>query len=195
MNSDLPLVLRPEQPGDEPLIDAVIRAAFGQDVESSLVEALRRDGDLALSLVAERGERLVGHIAFSRVAIVNGPRSTEAVSLAPLAVLPSVQHGGIGSALVEEGLRRVARSGARLAFVIGYPSFYRGFGFAVEPARPFRSPWSKAPGCAHMVRALVPGGLDGLAGAVRYPPAFSKAPGSGQPMHHAHAPLSAQHRV
>lgn len=165
--------IRPEEPGDEPAIAAVLRAAFGHDVEARLVDGLRRDGDLSLSLVALGGDRIVGHVAFSLISILDKGRETTAVSLAPLAVLPSAQHGGIGSALVEEGLRRIAESGVRLAFVIGDPAFYRGFGFAVEPAQPFRSLWTKAPGAAHMVRSLRPGGLEGLAGTVRYPAAFA----------------------
>jgi len=47
-------------PGDAPQIAAIHLAAFESDAESRLVDMLRGDGDIALSLVAEQGGKLVG---------------------------------------------------------------------------------------------------------------------------------------
>jgi putative acetyltransferase len=58
-----------------------------------------------LSLVTEQNGQIVGHVLFSRIHIQteNGP--LPALALAPLAVLPEYQQQGIGSALVQQGLR------------------------------------------------------------------------------------------
>ena len=68
------ITIRPERAGDEAVIHELTEAAFrdmpfSEGDEQELVDALRNDGDLTLSLVAEDGMRIVGHIAFSPVAI------------------------------------------------------------------------------------------------------------------------------
>lgn len=125
--------IRPEEPRDLPEIHALIEAAFGQKAEADLVQRLRRDGDLVLSLTADDGNP-VGHIAFSRLALPQAP-SVRACALAPLAVLPGRQRQGIGSALVREGLARLAQEGMDLVLVLGEPSYYGRFGFAPDLAK------------------------------------------------------------
>ena len=125
--------IRPEETNDLPEIHALIEAAFGQKAEADLVQRLRRDGDLVLSLTAYDGNP-VGHIAFSRLALPQAP-SVRTCALAPLAVLPGRQRQGIGSALVREGLARLAQEGMDLVLVLGEPSYYGRFGFAPDLAK------------------------------------------------------------
>jgi putative acetyltransferase len=131
--------IRPEEPHDWPEIHALIEAAFGQKAEADLVQRLRADGDLILSLTAEDGKP-VGHVAFSRLALPDAP-SMRACALAPLAVLPQRQRQGIGSALVREGVKRLMQEDMDLVLVLGEPSYYGRFGFTADLAKRLRTPY------------------------------------------------------
>src|SRR4051794_9298936 len=85
------LVIRPEAADDHALVREVHRLAFGQDDEARLVEALRREGYARVSLVAEEGGRVVGHVVFSDLPIETPDGTVEALAPAPLAVAPEYQ--------------------------------------------------------------------------------------------------------
>jgi putative acetyltransferase len=161
------LSIRSEIPGDHAAIREINRQAFGQEDEGILIDALRAQGYARLSLVAIDQGLPVGHILFSDLPIVTPDRTVPAISLAPLAVIPSHQRRGIGSALVRRGLETCSQQGHAIVIVLGHPGFYPRFGFSAALARPLRSPFS---GDAFMALALVPGALDGVVGEVRYPP-------------------------
>jgi putative acetyltransferase len=134
--SALPFSLRPEQPSDTADIDSVVRAAFtfhphSNQTEHLIVKRLRARGRLALSLVAEtRDGAIVGHAAFSPVAIDG--KEFGWMGLGPLAVLPSCQGMGVGSALVTAGLAALHERGAAGCVVLGEPGYYGRFGFRAE---------------------------------------------------------------
>ncbi|WP_342303369.1 N-acetyltransferase [Burkholderia pseudomallei] len=124
--------LRGERAGDAAALARVIVAAFadepqGGQFERRIVDALRADGRLSVSLVAVRDGRHVGHVAFSPVAIGAGGEGWH--GLAPLAVWPGCQRQGIGAALVRAGLDALRRAGARGCVVLGEPAYYARFGF------------------------------------------------------------------
>lgn len=131
------MTIRPEQPGDEPAIHALTEAAFrnmpySDGNEADLVDALRRDGDLALSLVAlNMDQAIVGHMAFSPVSISDG--SARWYALGPCSVIPTRQHTGIGSQLIEAGLAEMRARGARGVVLVGSPKYYGRFGFTCDP--------------------------------------------------------------
>jgi len=124
-----------------------------------------------VSLVAEEGGRVVGHVLFSDLAIVTKGGTIEALSLAPLAVVPERQRRGIGSMLVRGGLRVCEESGHRIVVVLGHPEFYPRFGFSAKMAERLSSPYS---GPAFMAAELVPSVLRGVTGEVVYPPPFGE---------------------
>lgn len=157
------MIIRPELRHDETAISTLIERAFGQPDEARLVERLRADGDLVLSLVAETEGDIAGHILFSRM---DAP--FRALGLAPLSVAPGRQRGGIGAALVREGLERARAAGWDAVFVLGDPAYYRRFGFSAELAGGFTSPYA---GPHFMVLSLA-GPLPSMAGPVAYAPAF-----------------------
>lgn len=163
-------LIRPEMPADQVAVEHVNRAAFGQDAEARLVAALHDGGYVRVSLVAERAGQVVGHILFSDLPILTATGTVAALALAPMAVLPEYQNGGIGSALVKRGLDECRVHGHRIVIVLGHPRFYRRFGFSPDLAKPLASPYS---GEAFMAIELVPGALDGVSGRVEYPPPFS----------------------
>jgi predicted N-acetyltransferase YhbS len=124
--------VRTERPGDEPAIHRVTDAAFAghphsEGTEPAIVEALRADGDLALSLVAEQNGEIVGHAAFSRAILSGGEEGWYA--LGPISVLPEKQGQGIGRALVEAGVAHWRGEGAQGIVLLGDPALYSRFGF------------------------------------------------------------------
>jgi putative acetyltransferase len=162
-------MIRRETADDIVSIREVHRSAFERDEEGRLVDLLRREGYVRLSLVAEVANDVVGHILFSDLPVVTEGGRVQALSLAPLAVLPSHQKSGIGSLLVREGLQVCAHSGHRIVIVLGHPAFYPRFGFSAQLAERLRSPYA---GPNFMALELQPGTLDGVEGKVQYPPPF-----------------------
>lgn len=137
------LAIRPEREGDEATIHRLTEAAFrdmpfSEGDEQHLVDALRRDGDLALSLVAEDGTRIVGHIAFSRVAISDG--TPDWYDLGPVSVWPDLHRRGIGSALIRHGIATLRMRGAAGIVLLGSPAYYDRFGFRHEPQLRYPGP-------------------------------------------------------
>lgn len=165
------MTIRPETPADLNAIHEVNRLAFGQDAEADLVNGLRRGGFVRMSLVAEVNGQIVGHILFSKVTITTETGVIEALALAPMAVLPMHQRRGIGTKLVEEGLRACQEAGHRIVVVLGHPGFYPRFGFSAAMAEPLASTFGG--GEAWMAVELVPGSLAGVVGRVEWPGPFS----------------------
>jgi putative acetyltransferase len=117
----LHITYRPETDTDLESIRQVNRLAFDQDAEGELVDAIREQGYVRLSLVAELDNEIVGHILFSEIQIVAGSESISALSLAPMAVLPSHQRMGIGSELVRTALDDCHKASHRIVIVVGHP--------------------------------------------------------------------------
>jgi putative acetyltransferase len=163
---------RPESLQDHRAIRHVNRLAFGGEEEARLVDRLRAEGFVVVSLVAVEGGRVVGHILFSELPIETETGAIRAVALAPMAVLPERQRQGIGSALVREGLAFCRQGGYAAAVVVGHPDYYPRFGFSAELAKHLTAPFS---GEAFMALELTPRALEGVKGTVTYPPPFGLA--------------------
>jgi putative acetyltransferase len=153
---------------DRAAVRAIQEAAFGARAEADLVDALRRDGDLVLSLVARADGGPVGHVAFSRLAMPE--TGARGVALAPLAVKPSFQRQGIGAALVREALATLASAGEDVVLVLGDPAYYGRFGFAAAAAQALRTPYD---GPYLQALALSDAGR-AARGRVRYAAAFAE---------------------
>ena len=163
--------IRPETTKDQESIRRVNRQAFGGDDEANLVNALRDGGFVEISLVAAMDGKIVGHILFSRVNIITNVGTADALSLAPMAVLPSHQRQGVGSKLVEAGLDACRDRGHKIVVVLGHPDFYPRFGFSAELAQRLESPFGGDE--AWMALELVPGALSDVEGRVEYSPPFN----------------------
>jgi predicted N-acetyltransferase YhbS len=160
--------IRAERPDDEEAIADVNRQAFGQEQEGRIVDALRAEGALTLSLVAECNGAIVGHIAFSPSTV----GSAVGAALGPVAVLPSFQRRGIGSQLVEQGLARLGEVGCPFVVVVGHPEFYPRFGFFQAADYGLTCEWD-VPREVFMVAFLSPGCAGNLTGRATFRPAFS----------------------
>jgi putative acetyltransferase len=132
--------VRAEQPEDRDAIRAVTEAAFREapysdHTEPFIVKALRETGALTISLVAEVGGLLVGHVAVSPVTISDG--SPGWFGLGPISVLPECQGRGIGSRLLHAALEALRARDASGCVVLGEPAYYGRFGFRLEPQLKF----------------------------------------------------------
>jgi putative acetyltransferase len=131
--------VRQAVPGDRTAIFGVVERAFGRVHEADLVERVVADGEQLLELVAEKDGRIVGHVLFSRLLVDPEGTPFDAVSLAPLAVDPTYQGHGVGSALVRRGHEILRERGEKLSIVVGDPAYYGRFGYARAGAEKFKS--------------------------------------------------------
>ena len=130
------VAIRSETDADAGAITEVTVAAFktleiSNHTEQFIITALRAAKALTLSLVAEVDGRVIGHIAFSPVAMSDGTRNW--YGLGPVSVLPEYQRQGIGKALMREGLARLKNMNAQGCCLVGHPDYYKKFGFRNMP--------------------------------------------------------------
>lgn len=164
--------IRPEWPGDALAVRRVNETAFGRPDEADLVDRLRDRAASYVAFVAVREGVVVGHIAFSPVTMSPLHPSLVAFGLAPMAVLPTHQRSGVGSALVRAGLEACRAVGAGAVFVLGHPDYYPRFGFEPVAARGIASEYGGPPE-AFMAVELTPGALDDVVGTACYDPALA----------------------
>ena len=136
--SEFEITVRDETPEDVQVIAAITRAAFehhpfSRQTEEFIVSALRRAGDLTLSLVADLKGEVVGHVAFSPVDL---GAAGSWFGVGPLSVRPDRQRRGIGKALMTEGLRLLRLRQAAGCVLVGDPDYYKQFGFSSFPGLP-----------------------------------------------------------
>jgi len=136
------MIVRAEKPVDIEAIYTVTKAAFATDAEARLIDMLREDGDLLFSHVAEEKGEIIGHIALSPMQAVADGRSIRALGLGPVAVAPNCQRSGIGSQLIDASIKWARANDWQLIILLGDPHYYCRFGFSVDAARPFASPYA-----------------------------------------------------
>ena len=169
------VIIRRELPHDRAAVRAVHAAAFmspgdGVAPEAHLVDGLRNDGDAVgpLSLVAELGTEVVGHVMCSRGHIEGQP----ALGLGPLGVVPAHQHQGIGHALMYGVLAAADALDETCVVLLGDVGYYSRFGFELaEPlgVRPPNPGWTE-----HFQIRRLTAWSDTLRGTFHYAPAFDR---------------------
>ena len=163
--------IRSEQPADIDAIRELVRLAFtghphSRGTEPLIIDALRDDGALELSLVAELEGTVVAHIAFSPAAIGESPSGWFVVG--PVAVHPDYQGKGIGRRLIEASLDLMRSREARGCVLVGDPEFYDRFGFR-------RCPQVTWPGVPAEYVLCLPFGNEEPVGGINFHSAFSAA--------------------
>jgi predicted N-acetyltransferase YhbS len=133
------LTIRTAFEADRRAILSIVRDAFSTDgrdggEELDIVNATWNRWETAndLELVALEGGAIVGHVLADYGELAGRP----VVGVAPLAVAPSRQGTGIGTALMVELLERAEEAGLPLLVLLGSPEYYQRFGF--EPSGPLR---------------------------------------------------------
>ncbi|MGL4799342.1 MAG: GNAT family N-acetyltransferase [Cellulosilyticaceae bacterium] len=170
--------IREENKKDFETIYEVVKEAFAtaehsDGTEQDLVVRLRKgDGYVKeLALVAVIDETVIGHVMFTKAQIVEGDKVHETLALAPLAVAEVFQKMGVGTQLVEEGLRRAKELGHKRVIVLGSDAYYPRFGFEEAANFGIKAPF-EVPSPCFMAVALTEGGLEKVAGTVVYDKAF-----------------------
>lgn len=169
----LPVDICEEQPGDAAAVREVNLQAFETDQEADLVDLLRERCLERLSLVAWIDEAIVGHILFTPAVARAGEEQVKGMGLAPMAVRPTHQRRGVGTALVRRGMDMLRVAGYPFVIVLGHPDYYHRFGFERASERGLRSEFVGIPDDAFMIAVFDEEVLQGASGVVTYRPEFS----------------------
>ena len=172
MAADAQVEIRPCTAADQADALAVHEAAFPTDGEARLVALLTSRGKSRVSLVAESGGRIVGHVLFSPVQVRGAASTSHGLGLAPLAVLPEFQRRDIGTKLVEAGLAACRQLGQPFVVVLGEPEYYGRFGFRRASLHGLANEYNADE--AFQVFELKAGGLHDVRGLVQYAPEFAE---------------------
>jgi len=132
LNGKYQMIIRKERQADIEVITEITKLAFenhpySRNTEQFIINALRADNALTISLVAEIDGKLVGHIAFSPVTFSDGSKNW--YGLGPISIRPACQKQGIGTKLVNEGLNLLKDLGAEGCVLVGDAKYYIRFGF------------------------------------------------------------------
>ena len=168
------VIIREESPGDLEAINTVHKSSFPSPVEAEIVEALRKAGRLAVSLVCCENNLLVGHVAFSPVSIDG---QAVGLGLGPVAVLSQHRRKGIAEKLIRAGMEASRKLGYGLVVVLGDPLYYCRFGFSTASNRGLRDEYGG--GDAFQVIELRDDGIPVGGGTVQYAPEFAAAADAG----------------
>ncbi len=168
-------IIRQEIPEDFTEIYNVNLIAFGQENEAKLVDALRRNLTVfipELSLVATDNNKIVGHILFTKIKIIDDiGNQNESLGLAPMAVRPEFQKGRIGGQLIRKGLHIAKDLGFKSVIVLGHDNYYPKFGFEPADKWNIKAPFD-VPSNVFMALELEQDGLKNISGTVIYPKEF-----------------------
>lgn len=151
--------------------EALLDRAMGDGRRRKSSEKLRR-GRLpakGLALIAQSAEGLlVGTVRLWNIqaGLDASGSPVAALLLGPLAVDPSMEGCGIGSALMCHAIAEAARLGHAAILLVGDPEYYARFGFSAEKTGELAMP---GPYEKHRLLALeiMPGHLDGAHGILR----------------------------
>jgi len=134
------VIIRAETPADHDAIRALVDEACGDTITSKIVDGIRASDRFVpeLSLVAMNKGQSLGHVISSYVDLVPGTRRV--LQVGPLAVVPSHQRRGIGSAPMEETIRVAEQRGEPLLLIEGNPAYYERFGFTRADAQGIEPP-------------------------------------------------------
>ena len=161
--TSLPLVIRPERPGDADSIERLHARAFGPGRFARTAYRLREGtlplGDLCFTALV--GTYLVGSVRVAP-AEAGGPL----LVLGPLTVDPSFGQRGIGGSLMRASLDAARVGGHGLVILVGDAPYYRRFGFAPVPPGGLLPPGPVDP-ARFLWLELRPGASETVSGIVR----------------------------
>lgn len=175
------LIIRKEIPSDYDRVFELTTKAFetmpfSEGNEDKLVVRLRNASAFIpeLSLVAELGGQLVGHILFTPLVVDNGQEQFQSLVLGPVSVLPEFQKQGIGSQLILAGHQKAKELGFQSVILIGHPEYYPRFGYKPASTWGIKTQIPLPSDDVFMAVELVEGGLSGVSGMVIFPPEFGE---------------------
>ena len=127
------------------------------------------DPRLELIMVEDENDEVIGYCMFSRFHL-EGKYEDRLLILTPVAVKTALQRQHISKDLIDYGLKKAAELGYKACIVEGNPMNYRSRGF--KTSAPYGITAHESIGLpavdCMMAMELVPGGLEGITGQVRY---------------------------
>jgi predicted N-acetyltransferase YhbS len=175
------VVLRSERPEDRedilelaakafPVSPATGEPVHGTPVEVGLLRELFGCDEYIpdLSIVAEIAGEIVGHVISTRAWVGD----LEVLGLGPIAVEPTLQRRGIGSALMRETTLRATAAGERGIGLLGSTGFYPRFGYVPASSLGVEAP--EAAWGEHFQLLRLPAWPDGVRGTFRYAAPFGR---------------------
>ena len=169
------MIIRTEELRDHEDVYALNYHAFEErEDESKLIERIRSSSSFIpeLSLIAELDQKVVGHALFSKAEVVGQNGSHDVIVLAPVAVHPDHQRQGIGTKLIQEGLRRCTQLGFGVVLLLGHPAYYPRLGFKPASYYGFTLTQFEVPDDVFMANELFAGVTLAIPEELRYPKAF-----------------------
>lgn len=165
------LNIRTPYPTELEAVLNIHKQAFGNIKEPQLVADLLLDptAQPLISLVAEKGKELVGHILLTAVHIEDLSPSPACSLLAPLAVIPKTQGQGIGKLLIKAALKKAQEARQQMVFVLGHPTYYPKCGFRTAGHLGLQAPYliPEEHADAWMVAELTEGAIQRFSGTVK----------------------------
>jgi predicted N-acetyltransferase YhbS len=160
------IAIVPETPFQHAAVEALFDQGFGPGRFAKTAERLREGNAprLDLSRVAMKEHRLIAAGRVWPVQIGGAP----ILFFGPFAVDEEERHHGLGRLILEDCLKAATEAGARAMLLIGSAGYFEQSGFSVVPQGLLSLPGPVDP-ARLLWRALQPGGLDGLSGAVTSP--------------------------
>lgn len=134
-NSIMKTNIRPETVADYAAIARVHARAFVDDPLVALIVSYHRHRaafDPELSLVAEVGGQVVGHVLFSPRTFRLLGEDILGLNLSPVGIDPQFQNQGIGGQLIRAGHDMARSKGYTLSVVLGHPTYYPRFGYTTR---------------------------------------------------------------
>jgi len=159
----LPLLIRPELPGDAEPIERLHERAFGPGRFARTAFRLREGAPPIpeLSFTALVGTLLVGSVRVTPILAGGRP----ALMLGPLTVDPAFENRGIGAALMTRALEAARAAGHALVLLVGDEPYYARFGFKRIPPGMLTLPGPADP-ARFLANELVEGALEQARGPV-----------------------------
>lgn len=164
------MILRQETEKDFQQIYDLVKVAFqtakvSNEKEQDFINQLRVSSNYIpeLALVAEKNDKMVGHIILTKTFIVNKDSKCETLFLGPVSVVLEYRNKGVGSALINQSINSAKEMGYKSVVLVGDPAYYKRFGFKKSIDYGIRHVFD-IPEEYVMVLELVPHALDGISG-------------------------------
>lgn len=156
--------IRPIDPADDVVVEAIHAAAFGPGRFARTAYRLREGvaPDPALSFVAVVGAEIVGSVWMTPIRIGMRPAGL----LGPLAVRPDWAGKGAGRALVRAALDAARAAGHQVVLLVGDMPYYGPLGFQRLAPNAITLPGPADP-TRVLVAPLTPNALEGLGGSAQ----------------------------
>lgn len=157
--------VRPERQADREALSRLSAEAFGPGRFARTAYRVREGIPpvASLGLTGWLDGRLVGAIRFTAATI--GGRD-KVLLLGPLVVHPAQTGNGLGTMLIEEGLKRAGKEGFRLVLLVGDMPYYGRFGFKPVPRGQITLPGPVDP-ARLLALELAPGALGEFSGLLK----------------------------